>query len=197
MQKEEKYFSDSGNPVTQVLYFGKKRYRNVKGLISKLIHDMGEAWPSLEEPVKNEVEDKNRKLLIDMAQIGPVFLQRIREAEEYRASLKFRNCHYKKFVDQKNKKIIFVLTFYSLSKKCDRVNYDVISTKEKTERGFPAELITDREIEVSGDLVEEGKFRYVQNSLYKFTMFMSPTNGKKYKYSYFDYGGPPYFARFY
>lgn len=174
------------------LFYGRKSFRFLKRGANSMLQDSSKAWNDLPQPItKKDKED--RELTVGIASLGSVLLARIREAEEYRGSIKFKNCKYKKYIDTIKKRTIFKCKFFKIVNKEYKTNYFCISYK-LSNKGYRAELIKTK-INIDRPIIEEGRFRFLPHSFTEFNLFLYPKTGIKYGYSFKGKSNEKLFAK--
>ena len=172
-------------PVRKIqkdLFFGRKSFRTLKTVCNTLLQNSSKIWQTLPKPVtKKDFEE--RKFVLDNIDLATTMYRAIKNGLEYRNRIKFRNCRYKKYVDSKNKKIIFKCSFYKIIEKQNKINYFVLYLKDKRKKGIKAELIKTR-LTFQLPVVEKGRFRYSPILLNEFNMFFYPENSIRYGYTF-------------
>ncbi|EKE13628.1 MAG: hypothetical protein ACD_12C00887G0010 [uncultured bacterium] len=175
------------------LFYGRKSFRFLKRGVNSMLQDSSKAWNDLPQPItKKDKED--RELTVGIASLGSVLLARIREAEEYRRSIKFRNCKYKKYIDTVKKRTIFKCKFFKTIDKEYKTNFFCISNKS-SKKGYRAELIKTK-INIKHSCIEEGRFRFLPRSFTEFNLFLYPKTAIKYGYSFMGKNNEKLYAKF-
>lgn len=182
MRLSKKRIAEGNRKIAQDLFFGRKNFRKFKEMTNTFLQDSSQMWKNLPEPSTKE-EREQREIIVGIASLGSIYLKRIREAETYRKSIKFRNCRYKKYIDEKNKITIFACRFFKIVDKLYKTNYFCITNK-KNKKGLKAELIKT-EIKTPNRSVETGRFRFSPHSFSEFNLFLYPKSGHKYAYTFF------------
>ena len=181
MRLSKKIVERGRRKIQQDLFFGRKSFRKFKETTNTFLQDSSQMWENLPQPItKKDKED--REGVVGIASLGSVFLARIREAEAYRKSIKFRNCKYRKYLDIKRKLTIFACTFFKISESIYKTSYFCITNK-KYRGGLKAELIKT-EMEIPRKSIEKGRFRYFPHSFTEFNLFLYPKFEKKYGYKF-------------
>lgn len=181
MKLSKKLIERGRRRIQQDLFFGRKSFRKFKETTNTFLQDSSQMWDNLPQPITKKDKDY-REGVVGIASLGSVFLARIREAEAYRRSIKFRNCRYKKYLDEKNKTIIFACRFFKIVDKSYKTNYFCITNK-KNKKGLKAEL-AKTEIKTPNRSVEIGRFRFSPHSFSEFNLFLYPKSGYKYAYKF-------------
>lgn len=181
MKLSKKRIAEGNRRIAQDLFFGRKSFRKFKEMTNTFLQDSSQMWDNLPEPTTRE-ERTRREIIVGIASLGSVYLKKIREAEAYRRSIKFRNCRYNKYVDEKNKTTIIACRFFKIVDNAYKTNYFCITNK-KNKKGLKTELIKT-EIITPSCSIESGRFRYVPHSFTEFNLFLYPKSGNKYGYSF-------------
>lgn len=181
MRLSKKRIAEGNRKIAQELFFGRKSFRKFKEMTNTFLQDSSQMWEHLPEPITKE-ERTQREIIVGIASLGSIYLKRIREAEAYRRSIKFRNCRYKKYFDEKRKLTIYACRFYKIVDNAHKTNYFCITNKS-SKNGFKAELIKT-EMNMPKYSIETGRFRYVPHSFTEFNLFLYPESGNKYGYSF-------------
>lgn len=181
MKFSKKRITEGNRKIAQELFFGRKSFREFKKTTNTFLQDSSRMWESLPQPITKK-DKEYRESVVGLASLGSVFLARIREAEAYRRSIKFRNCRYKKYVDVNNKIIFSACRFFKIEERTYKTNYFCITNK-RSKNGFKAELVKT-EMNMPKHSVETGRFRYVPHSFTEFNLFLYPKSGNKYGYSF-------------
>lgn len=181
MQISKKRIAEGNRKIRQDLFFGRKNFRKFKEMTNSFLQHSSQAWDKLPQPITKEDKDQ-REIVVGLASLGSLYLSRIREAEAYRKSIKFRNCKYKKYVDTKRKVTIYACTFFKIVENAYKTNYFCITNK-KYRGGLKAELIKT-DMGLPKQYIERGRFRYSPRSFTEFNLFLYPKSGNKYGYTF-------------
>jgi hypothetical protein len=180
MRVPKKAWEKAARKLQKDLFFGRKSFRTLKIVCNNLLQNSSQIWQSLPKPVtKKDFEE--REFVLKHIELAIIMYSAIKNGMEYRNRIKFRNCRYKKYVDSKNKKIIFKCSFYKIIEKQNKINYFVLYLKDKRKKGIKAELIKTR-LTFQLPVVEKGRFRYSPILLNEFNMFFYPKNDIRYGY---------------
>jgi hypothetical protein len=142
MRLSKKLINKGRKKLQQDLFFGKKSFRKFKETTNTFLQDSSRMWDNLPQPITKK-DKEYREGVVGIASLGSVFLARVREAEAYRKSIKFRNCKYKKYIDTKQKETIYSCKFFKIIENTYKTNYFCI-TNQKYKGGLKAELIKQR-----------------------------------------------------
>lgn len=181
MRLSKKMVERGRRRIQQDLFFGRKSFRKFKETTNTFLQDSSQMWGDLPQPITKKDKDY-REGVVGIASLGSVFLARIREAEAYRKSIKFRNCKYKKYIDVKRKLTIYACQFFKIVENSYKTNYFCITNK-KHKGDLKAELVKI-DMEIPKHSIESGRFRYSPHSFTEFNLFLYPKSGKKYGYKF-------------
>lgn len=179
MKLSKKILEKGRRKFQKDLFYGRKSFRFLKEVTNRWLQDASEAWQNMPKPITKK-DKETRELIVGLGSLGSVFLKRIREAEAYRKSIKFRNCRYKKYEDQ-TKRIIFKCSFLKLSENSYKTNYLILRQSNKGR--FSTQLIKNK-IEINSQVIEEGRFKFLPHFFDEFNIFFYPNNGLRYGYKF-------------
>ncbi|KKS58019.1 hypothetical protein A3K21_03330 [Candidatus Roizmanbacteria bacterium RIFOXYC1_FULL_38_14] len=181
MRLSKKMVERGRRKIQQDLFFGRKSFRKFKETTNTFLQDSSQMWENLPQPITKK-DKEYREGVVGIASLGSVFLARIREAEAYRKSIKFRNCTYRKYVDVKKGLTIYACSFFKISENINKTSYFCITNK-KYKGGLKAKLVKT-EMDMPKHSIERGRFRYSPHSFTEFNLFLYPKFGKKYGYKF-------------
>lgn len=179
MKLSKKILEKGKRKFQKDLFYGRKSFRFLKEVTNRWLQGASEAWPNMPKPITKK-DKETRELIVGLGSLGSVFLNKIKEAELYRKSIKFRNCRYKKYED-KTKRIIFECSFLKLSENSNKTNYFILLQSNKSK--FSAQLIKNK-IEINLQVIEEGRFKFLPHFFDEFNVFFYPNNGLRYGYNF-------------
>lgn len=180
MQVSKKEFNKVLQKLRKDLFSGRKSFKFLKETCYKMFKSSSELWQNQTKPITKK-DFENRKLLMEYISLASSMYGAIKEANKYRASLRFRNCKYVKYFDKN--RLIFECSFYKIATKENKINCFIIYLNKRSNNGFKAELINGP-IEIKSPISEEGKFRHIPIFFTEYNVFFYPKNGKQYSFNF-------------
>lgn len=158
---------------SRVLYSGRKRYKEFKQSCLDLLKSQANYWEQNKE-LLTKSDYEQRALNTGIMKVAVALYKNAKWAEEFRMSIRFRDCRYKKYLLRE--KSIYEFYFYSISKRAYRTNCIVIGKRI---------IFYKRPINIpkGANLIENGRYRYIPQCKDRYRFHLYPFRKPKYSFA--------------